>query len=1382
MFASDRTRKVNIVCIQRAMSFTGERKCAATATTTEDVLLAASDLTHNDVLLGRGPKNQQFPGTINFRNNVVASRKAEYNGSKNRQMKQQIAREVVDHVLLFLKPPGRFLRPITPEEKYAAGLTDSKKGDFFVVVDIQDALEKAKMSLRQKGNVSMADSVESGDRTSAVMNQSGEVRGPPRKDDAPGYHLMGDLDLMDLSDIANSLDDDNDNDDDLLVSLQALPLPGTAATQGTNSQPEPSEEPKAASVSEATVLAAVKVALGLASSLRITLDRLASAGQLSDERLRRDLSSFGHTLYQELSGLDDNSVYDVLTPINVVSRDQKMPTSLNGCINVSLRDLGFPVSLCVLVTGLMEFSCHRYTEVRDLENDLRLMWERPRQYLFDAPMNGKLRPPKKLYGRRVEMDQLKDVFDRIVGTSGAGEVIFISGRSGTGKTALVEQVSRPLASKNGRLIRVKFDELGQVQPLSVVFTAFDRYCHDIAEEGGPMAEMICSAIQSGLGENVNVLARLLPNLSLLVEAKPVAPEDVGGRAALNRVVMLFKCFVKSISASSHPIVLFFDDVQWADFAALDFLTMLLTADRTGPLLALYCYRDNEVRPGHPLLRQVEQFVSAGINISTIHVGAIDAESTNDMVAHMLHLTPGLSRHLSSMIHSKSGGNSLFTLQFIHSLVDDGLLRFSASQRHWEWDSAAIQTKEISENVVNLLMEKILKSPESTRFALKVAACLGQGFNDITLRLLALGESIEAVVDDGFMFRCDSGYRFAHDNIQEASYSLITENERDPLHLLLGRNLWKEASEYELNSILFVVVEQLHRGAALVVDRAEKVEIARLCLAAGEKASDMFAFLPASIYYLYGCEFLVESDWDCRYAFCHHLFTRCAEAQYVTGSYEGIPSFLEPVLSRSNIIKDRVQPICVITAAYIAMGKNDCYGIALPFLREVGEEVPIEPTRQYSRTQTEKTRAMVRSLSVERFLQMPLMLDTNKLAAMKVLGLLIRHTYRSDQILCSVLICRMVQLTVTDGISDESAISIAGFGVHCIMGAAINTIQLMDEEVHRYAKVSQALADRFGSNHRSFARVLLSVAIVKMFFEPFQALPDLLDRAFEVGMSSGNIEDAFGARQIKTIISPLTGAKLGPRAEEARDFRALLNEYGHATLISMSIPFQAILNLIGGDVDPTKGVKDPTELTGEVIGNQEEFLVKHLVEKEYNSLVTAFYFFRMWLAFIFRRFDIAPEMAKTLHRLMPKPDIMVDSTLYLGLVAVEVCFQGGGEDADAAEGVDWRSIAMQSKEKLDSLAKLCPWNFSHKARLLGAETAYKLDKDSQAAKLAYDEAINLAGEHKFIHEQAIACELAGLFSLDEGRAEDAEEYRTRSITYYGEWGAIAKVADLLSHSE
>ena len=164
---------------------------------------------------------------------------------------------------------------------------------------------------------------------------------------------------------------------------------------------------------------------------------------------------------------------------------------------------------------------------------------------------------------------------------------------------------------------------------------------------------------------------------------------------------------------------------------------------------------------------------------------------------------------------------------------------------------------------------------------------------------------------------------------------------------------------------------------------------------------------------------------------------------------------------------------------------------------------------------------------------------------------------------------MCQLTVTDGISDESAISIAGFGVHCIMVAAINTIQIMDEEVHRYAKVSQALADRFGSNHRSFARVLLSVAIVKMFFEPFQALPDLLDRAFEVGMSSGNIEDAFGARQIKTIISPLTGAKLGPRAEEARDFRALLNEYGHATLISMSIPFQAILNLIGGMWTPRR---------------------------------------------------------------------------------------------------------------------------------------------------------------------------------------------------------------------
>ena len=1144
----------------------------------------------------------------------------------------------------------------------------------------------------------------------------------------------------------------DDEDAEFIHMTDQLSLPGAARSAGmggARSRERVLPNQRSVAVpSESSLLAMGEAALDRAASLRRLHERLNASGELFDERRRKDLASLGENLYEYFSHWDANHAQEVniegagaVAELDAAdSRPQKRQTPQNQRERVPLRELGFPVSLCLLVTSLLDAqddgTWHRYGTAEEVEEDLVRMTEFPDRYLIDVPLKGGgkiLQNPSNIYGRSSEQKLLREAFDRVVGSTSNRELIFVSGPSGAGKTALVEHMSAHLATKNGRFVRGKFDEQRQALPLSIIFGAFDKYCQEVADEGGQMADFIRAAIRSDVGDSASVLTGLFPNLLRLTGAQSAPPEEVGGQEALNRFILIFKLLVKAISRPSHPVVLFLDDIQWADEQSLDLLIALLSSENLRSLLAICSYRDNEIGPNHPLLN-ISRKLSSRVNVLTIPVRPIDVESTTDMLADMLRIPPRLTVALSSLAQVRSGGNSLFTIQFIQSLVDDGLLYYSASKRMWEWDADSIQSKEIPENVVDLVTEKILKAPGTTQFLLKVAACLGQGFNDASVRMLGLLGSIDAVLKGGFMFKNGDMYRFAHDKVREASYALLTEEEKPPLHLLLGKSLWKSASESELDSILFTVVEQLQLGSSLVVDRNEKLAMARLCYSAGKKADALLAFLPASIYYLYGCGLLDESDWDSEYHLCHQLNTRCAQALFVTGSYDAIPRLLEPVLSRSRNIQDRLRPMCTLVSVYSAQDKLETLDIALPLLRELGEELPMEPTEEHLTAEFAKTRALAQTTSVETILLTPVNINQNKQSAMKILRLLTRFAYRSNPSFCSLISLRMVQLSLREGLCHETPYSMALFGITCIMNGII------DEDVYRYAKVALSLMDKIDLDRldsmKEIPRVYASTSMVKVFFEPMQAIPEFLDHAHEVGMSRGDIGLALGARHVSFLISTLAGVKLGPLAEQARAFRRLLVEYKDATLGPASIPYQSILNILGHS-------NDPTVLSGFAIENQEEFF-NSLVEKKQQGVLQYYYFFRMWLAFIFRRMDLAAQMANELGTLMKtlKPEILAHQTLFLGLVATEMVHAGG--DAE------WRLVALRSKERLDDWAKLCHWNFAHKSRLMAAEVTYKLDGDPRGgARVTYDEAISLASKHKFVHEEAVACELASLYCRDPG---------------------------------
>ena len=1380
-----------------------------------------ADLTVHDVLLGRGARNQHYAGTAFFRDQVVAPRRDEYTKTKSRTHKTQIAVELIDYLRQEVDPPGRFLRSVyTQEEKEAAGLVDAEEGEIFVVVEDAEVIDRVKASLRNKGSTPKDSSTK--DKPASPdprPERTGPAAGKDRTDGATTAGAVGDTgatttstatstatatattadavtstdsaddqeqfanDLRELvlGDLGNASDDTDDQlwpDGDALLCIPDLAsdednndLGGAANIDATT--------PEVAAIEGklgAPLLSMMPAALRYASSLRIFHDQLASTGELSDERRRHDLLSLGQTIYQHFLGQHakppDGNVLDKKLAVlaGLEGTASKRHASTDAKDLVPLQELGIPVCLCLVVTSLLnaekDGACHRYGASADVEKDLRLMMALPDRYFIDDPTMTALKFTSTLYGRESELERLHEIFENTVGSAGGRKLLCITGRSGTGKTALVDKMAAPLARKQGHFVRGKFDELGQVLPLSVIFSAFDSYCHDIAEENGPVTDAIRGSLEEELGESANALTGLMPSLKRLIKPRPTFSDESCTDAinSANRAFALFKLYVKAISSPSHPIVLFFDDIQWADQASLDMLATVMLTEQVGSLLVIYCYRDNEIGPDHPLQRQLEDYVSSDVSVSSIPVNPIDLDATNDMVSSVLQMPLGIARPLASLIQAKSEGNVFGIHAFMWSLVDDGLLRYSASLRTWEWDVDEIQKRELSDNIADLVREKILKANHSTQFFLKVAACLGQGFNDVAIRLLGLQGSVDTVVGSGFMYRHEGAYRFSHDKIQEASYALLEPSESVPFHFLLGKKLWKSASVAELDGLLFTIVEQLHRGLSIVESRPEKHEIARLCLSAGKKASKIFAFVPASIYYLYGCACLDESDWDSEHNLCFTLSILAAEGQYATGSNEMIQPFLEPVLLRCKNMEEVLRTKITIIYALIALGKNEALSVALPLLGKLGQEMPTSPTKEYLMKEFAKTRAMIQNVSTEQLLALPRSTHENEIASMKILGHILGFTYsfHSNPFSSATFIFRMVQLTITSGTFEESAFAVASLGVACLMHG------IVDAEVYRYAQVALKILD----SKVQLARTYVVCGLVKIFFEPIQALPDFLDKGFDAGMSADGPGYAFAARHVKFILSPLMGSKLGPLGAECEAFVAVLKEYRHSSIETAYIVLQSIQNLLGRSIDPT-------ELTGDVIINQDDFI--RGLAKDKPALLLHYYFFRMWLAFIFRNFDVAEEMLTRLESLGLKPELLADGTFYMGLVATQMHYMAD-QDGTKNQNFLWKSMALRSKEKLENLAKISHWNFSQKARLLAAEIAYKVEADTEVAKLTYIEAITLAGEHKFVHEEAIACELAGLFYRHTGESSVAKEYLKRSQKHYGEWGASAKVDEIMATLE
>src|SRR5712664_1179549 len=817
---------------------------------------------------------------------------------------------------------------------------------------------------------------------------------------------------------------------------------------------------------------------------------------------RSDLYSLGVTLYEMLTRSLPFTASDAMEWVHCHIARQPAPPGER------LTDVPAPISAIILKL-LNKTAEERYQTAAGVEADLRRClaeWGPRRQ--IDAFLLGshdtpdRLLIPEKLYGRKCEIDSLLAAFDRVV-ANGTPEFVLVSGYSGVGKSSVVNELHKVLVPPRGLFAAGKFDQYKRDIPYTTLAQALRTLVRQILVKSEAEVDQWRWALTEAVEPNGQLIVNLVPELEFIIGKQPPVP-DLPPRDAQNRFQLVFRRFIGAFARPEHPLTLFLDDLQWLDAATLDLLEHLVTHSEVRHLFLVGAYRDNEVSSSHPLLRMVEAIRKAGARVQEIVLAPLGLDDVGQLVADALHCEPEHARPLAQLVQEKTGGNPFFAIQFFTALAEEGLLAFDPVTRAWQWNMDRIRAKSYTDNVVDLMAGKLKRFSSTTQEALKQLACLGNVAPTANLALVhgtteeAMHTALWEAVHAGLVFREDSAYKFLHDRIQQAAYSLIPEEHRAEVHLRIGRALLASMTADQLADHLFDVANQLNRGAARLVDRDEKMQVAMIDLRAGRKAKASAAYASALKYFSAGMALLDERDWGSQYELTFSLWLERAECEFLSGDFDKAEQLMAELLQRGVSKVDQAAVYHVKVRLHTVKSENQqAVDSALASLRLFGIDLPVHPTWEQVQAEYQMVWHNLEERPIEDMIDLPLMTDPELQAAMQVLSVLTPAAYFTDFHLYRLLVCRMVNVSMEHGTSGASAHAYGRLGT--ILGPVFHRYR----EGYRFGRLACELVEKHGFIAYQ-AKVHHAMGWVAFWTQPITTAIDFSRAAYRAAIETGDL--------------------------------------------------------------------------------------------------------------------------------------------------------------------------------------------------------------------------------------------------------------------------------------
>ena len=1082
---------------------------------------------------------------------------------------------------------------------------------------------------------------------------------------------------------------------------------------------------------------------------------------------RSDLYSLGVTLYEILTGALPFMASDPMEWVHCHIARQPVPPVER------LKDVPVPVS-AIVSKLLAKTAEERYQTAAGLERDLQrclAAWETQHRIdtfplgLHDKP--DQLLIPEKLYGREREIGTLLAAFDRVV-TSGRPELVLVSGYSGIGKSSVVNELHRAMVPPRGLFASGKFDQYKRDIPYATVAQAFQGLIRALLGKSDAELAGWRNALGEALGPNGRLMIDVVPELRLLIDEQPPV-QELPPQQAQSRLQLVFRRFLGVFARPEHPLALFLDDLQWLDAATLDMLADLLTQADVQRLLVIGAYRDNEVDSTHPLLRKLDSIRKAGAIVQEISLAPLAREDLGRLMADTLNCTPTVASPLAGLVHDKTAGNPFFAIQFISALAEEGLLRFDHDAACWRWELDRLHAKGYTDNVVDLMVGRLTRLPVETQAVLQQLACLGNVAKITTLSVV-IGKSEDEVRSDVWeairlelVEQVEGSYKFVHDRVQEAAYSLTPERLRAEAHLRIGKLLAAHTPAEKRGEAIFEIVNQLNRGAALITSHDEHEQFAELNLLAGRRAKATTAYVSALAYLTAGEALLPEDSWERRHELTFALALHRGECEYLTGALAEAEQRLAALSSRAATTVERATVTCLRADLYTALDQSSrAIAVGLEYLQHLGIDWSPHPTGEEARREYERIWSQLGGRTIESLIELPLMSDPASLATLDVLAKIVPPAFYTDANLLALITCRAVNLSLERGNCDASC---SAYEWLCMLaGPHFGDYRTA---VYRFGQLGYDLVEERGLT-RFQARTYMDFGgSVLPWTRHVRAGRDLVRRAFEAANKVGDLNyAAYCGNQLNTNLL----AAGDPLAEAER-------EAEHGLAFAQKMRFGLVIDFITSQLGLIRTLRGLTPTFG--CFDDEQF-DEVRIERRFSAnpdLVfgECFYWIRKLQARFFAGdYASALEASSRAQRLLWSLGSQFETAEYQFYSALS--HAASCDPVAAGERQKHLDAVAAHHNQLQLWAANCQDNFENRAALVGAEIARLEGRDLDAMHL-YEQAIRSARANGFIHNEALANELGSSFYATRGFEKIARVYLQDARYGYLRWGADGKVRQL-----
>lgn len=1050
----------------------------------------------------------------------------------------------------------------------------------------------------------------------------------------------------------------------------------------------------------------------------------------------------------------------------------------------------------------------------DLENclqQLNTLGQISQFPLASQDITDKFQIPQKLYGRETEVNQLLAVFDRV--SQGTKEMILVSGYSGIGKSALVNEIHKPITRQRGQFIKGKFDQLQRDIPYSAISQAFQDLIRQLLSEPEATLQSWKEKILAALGDNGQIIIEIIPELERIIGQQP-SVERLGKTESQNRLNFFFKRFLNVFCQKEHPLVLFIDDLQWADLSSLNLIEQLISDSELQYFLILGAYRDNEVSPTHPLRYAIAQIKQAQIPVSEITLSPLKVQHINQLIADTLNCSIEVSRPLATLLNQKTGGNPFFLTQLLYYLHQENLLVFNSAQSgldlseneqsHWQWNLQEIASISITENVVDLMIDKIGKLDEKTQNILKLAACIGNQFNLEILSIInnqskqATAKELHQALDQGLIIPLDNNYKvpllwnseqeqlsrqrsetysqslgyisykFLHDRVQQAAYSLIPEAEKKEIHLQIGRLLLNNVQEDELPNKLFDIVNQLNEGADLITDQLERNQLAQLNLDASKKAKASNAYQSALSYLECGLNLLPINSWNEQYQLTLELHEEQLSNLFLNTEFDKILSESDKILTQANSILDKIKTYQLKIEYYYANFQADkAIETALEALAQL--DINLSPQASqislHQRIQ-ESLQLILKQRKIEDLASLPRMTDPYKLQAIKLLQQIMSSTATTHSTLHIEIILKQIDLFINYGNPPEAAATYSYYGM--ILCGSINQYDIG----YQFGKLALKLLNQYNIPQLRALIIQTHYGCIyhwQEFIKNKEIDQDLL-KGFQVGLSVGDNQFASYAAIDYCLYKLLGGYNLEDVKQEYLTYSESIQKLKQKfSELYQQISQKIVFNL----------TEESQEQSCFFIGNSQEeenSILLQLNESNNEWLLFILNFSRLLYFYLIKNYGSAVVYGQQGIQYISNPSLnsfllASQYNFYLSLSCLANYHQ--------IDKVKQEELLVQVENNQKSMKKWsqhCSENFQHKYDLVEAEKARVLGQNWEAQEW-YEKAIQGAKRYEFIQEEALAYERASEFYLSLDREEIGKLYLRNAYHSYLRWGAKAKVKQL-----